>query len=140
VKLYLIIILSLLTVPFGSGSTGIMLTLRFEGMKSYEGQVLVAVYDRAEECCTNPEKAHKKLAFRLSEGSNTYTLNGLRPGNYAIVAVHDANANGQMDTNFFGLPKEDYAVSNGAKNLFGPPKFQDAAFPLSGSKTVVLQF
>ena len=44
-----------------------------------------------------------------------------------------------MDTNFFGIPKEDYGCSNNAKNFLGPPKYEDAKFMLSENKTMLIE-
>ena len=38
------------------------------------------------------------------------------------------NGNNKMDSNFLGIPKEDYACSNNAKGFMGPPKWEDAKF------------
>ncbi len=42
-----------------------------------------------------------------------------------------------LDLNFFGIPKEGFALSNDAKPFFGPPTFKDAAVSL-GSRVEVL--
>ena len=55
----------------------------------------------------------------------------LPPGEYAISIYYDANGNGELDTNFIGIPKEPVALSNNAKAKFGPPKYKDAVFTLS---------
>lgn len=49
-------------------------------------------------------------------------------GTYAIKVFHDVNADGRMDTNFIGFPKESYGFSNDAMGRFGPPAFEQAAF------------
>ncbi|MCF8413904.1 MAG: DUF2141 domain-containing protein, partial [Melioribacteraceae bacterium] len=49
-------------------------------------------------------------------------------GEYAIKCYHDVNENRELDTNFFGIPSEDYGFSNNAPATFGPPSFEQAAF------------
>lgn len=44
-----------------------------------------------------------------------------------------------MDTNFFGIPKEDYGCSNNARGFMGPPKYDDAKFQLSENKTIEIK-
>ena len=56
----------------------------------------------------------------------------LPKGVYGISAFHDENKNGKLDTNFIGLPIEDYCASRDARNTFGPPSFADAKFTYSG--------
>ena len=48
------------------------------------------------------------------------------PGTYAVAVHHDANANGAMDSNFLGMPKEGYGVSNDVRSRFRPPRFSEA--------------
>ena len=48
------------------------------------------------------------------------------PGTYAAAVHHDANANGKVDTNFMGIPREGYAVSNDPRPRFRPPRFNEA--------------
>jgi uncharacterized protein (DUF2141 family) len=55
----------------------------------------------------------------------------------AIQAYHDENGNRKLDTGLFGIPKEPYGFSNNARNLLGLPKFEDAAFMLSGDALTV---
>ena len=39
-----------------------------------------------------------------------------------------------MDTNWVGMPKEGYGVSNDAKASFGPPEFDHARFSLNAKE------
>lgn len=36
------------------------------------------------------------------------------PGTYAVKLHIDENENGELDTNFLGIPKEQYGISNNA--------------------------
>jgi uncharacterized protein (DUF2141 family) len=57
---------------------------------------------------------------------------GVRPGTYGLSAFHDKNGNGRLDTNFLGIPTEDYCASNDARGFMGPPSFEDAKFTYTG--------
>jgi uncharacterized protein (DUF2141 family) len=69
------------------------------------------------------------------------TFDRLPAGEYAVAAYQDINGNGKLDRNFIGIPKEPVGVSNRAKGRFGPPKWRDAKFQLSGDveKEIVLE-
>jgi uncharacterized protein (DUF2141 family) len=60
------------------------------------------------------------------------------PGTYAVSVLHDVNSNGDLDTNFLGIPKEPLGFSNGAKPKMGPPSFDAAKFT-HGSEATKLQ-
>jgi uncharacterized protein (DUF2141 family) len=57
-----------------------------------------------------------------------FEFSDIKPGNYAIAVIHDENRNGELDTNMFGIPKEGYGFSSGAKVTMSAPSFSDAVF------------
>lgn len=63
-------------------------------------------------------------------GEVTLTFENVEPGTYAIMVMHDANDNKQMDMEN-GMPKESYGTT-GEMNLYGPPTFEGAKFEVSG--------
>jgi len=54
------------------------------------------------------------------------------PGTYALAVSHDENMNGELDTDWLGVPTEGYGFSNDAKALLGAPAFSAASFPYDG--------
>ncbi|RJR43346.1 MAG: DUF2141 domain-containing protein [Desulfobacteraceae bacterium] len=54
------------------------------------------------------------------------------PGTYALAVIHDENMNGELDTNWVGMPKEGYGFSNDAKGILGAPSFSSARFQYDG--------
>ena len=61
------------------------------------------------------------------------------PGTYAAAVHHDANANGRMDTNFLGIPREGYGVSNDPRPRFRAPRFSEAQVVISRDTTLTLR-
>lgn len=55
-------------------------------------------------------------------------VDSLAYGEYAVRVFHDENKNGKLDTNFLGIPSEDYGYSNDASGWFGPPSWEKAKF------------
>jgi uncharacterized protein (DUF2141 family) len=64
---------------------------------------------------------------RVIDETLKVTLHDLPAGDYAIKLFHDANDNGEMDSNLLGLPQEGYGFSNNG-GTFGPASFKDAKF------------
>jgi uncharacterized protein (DUF2141 family) len=58
------------------------------------------------------------------------------PGTYAIALLHDEDADGDMDTDFFGFPQEGYGFSSGARPGLGAPSFEDASFEHGAERTL----
>ncbi|NNK86271.1 MAG: DUF2141 domain-containing protein [Desulfobacterales bacterium] len=52
----------------------------------------------------------------------------LKYGTYTVVIFHDQNANGKIDKNILGIPKESYGHSNNVRGTLGPPSFDKAIF------------
>lgn len=86
------------------------------------------------------KKALKHAKSSVKDKKATCAFSELSAGQYAVVAFHDANSDGELDTNFIGMPKEGVGVSNNAKGRMGPPDYDDARFDFSGaSKTLSIQ-
>lgn len=68
----------------------------------------------------------------------TCRFSGLAPGHYAVAVLHDLNGNRAPDTNFVGMPIEDWGVSNNIRHNFRPPSFDEAKFEIAaaGSRTI----
>ena len=47
------------------------------------------------------------------------------------------DADDDFDTNFLGIPTENYGFSNNARGLFGPPNWEDAKFKFNQSDLVI---
>ncbi|MFO7760252.1 MAG: DUF2141 domain-containing protein [Desulfobia sp.] len=65
------------------------------------------------------------------------------PGTYAIGVIHDENMNGELDTNWFGIPTEGYGFSNTTIDEFGAPAFSAAGFHYDGQNlnlTIKLEY
>jgi len=63
----------------------------------------------------------------IKDGKVTITFENIEPGEYAIIAYHDANNNEKMDFRENGMPLESYGTSNNVM-AFGPPSYEDAKF------------
>ncbi len=58
------------------------------------------------------------------------------PGEYAVAVHHDANANGRVDANAFGMPREGYAVSNDPRPRFRAPRFAESRVLVTRDTTI----
>lgn len=63
-------------------------------------------------------------------GEVTLTFENVTPGTFAIMVMHDANDNKQMDMEANGMPKESYGTS-GEMNMYGPPSFEASKFEVA---------
>jgi len=69
----------------------------------------------------------------------TCRFNDVPEGTYAVSVGHDLNGNKRVDTNFIGLPTEQWGVSNNARPPLRAPRFDEASFKVaSDAKDVVI--
>src|SRR5215472_5539026 len=119
------------------------LTITIEKLRTSQGQVLLCVFsgessDPAEfPDCTKGRPVRTAKAA-ITGGKVVMTFKGLKDGVYAVAAVHDENGNGQLDTNFIGIPVEGIAISNNP-SLFGKPKFREGQFDLKGNASISIE-
>jgi len=78
------------------------------------------------------KKTVQPATAKIYQGRALCVFRNIPPGTYGISAFHDANNNGKIDTNFLGMPTEDYCASRNARGVFGPPSFEDAKFVYAG--------
>jgi len=111
------------------------ITIEITGLDSDEGQLMVAVYDSASNWLKNIKLG--KIS-PIKDGQATVIIESIPYGTYGISTFHDENSNGELDAGLFGIPKEPYASSRGAKGMFGPPKWGDAIFEVNAAEVTEL--
>ena len=109
------------------------LTVNVAGLGSDNGTLLIGIYNTKESFLKKPLKSD---IIKIMDKKAIVTFKNIPKGEYAVSFVHDKNDNKKMDTNFFGIPKEDYGCSNNATGFMGPPKYEDAKFQLTENKTI----
>lgn len=95
-------------------------------VKKNSGKIaLMLVNSEANYKSRKPIKAAKSTVVNNQVSVMFYSI---PKGDYAVMAYHDVNDNGKLDTNFLGIPSEPFAFSNNAKGFMGAPKFEKAKF------------
>lgn len=123
--------LSVLLAHSVNASDQAELRLEISGLAQAGGKVYYSVYDSPDTWLGDERVVGDVVDVEASlEGELVVATVELPPGEYAVSIFYDANGNGELDTNFIGIPKEPVALSNNAKAKFGPPKYKDAVFEL----------
>ncbi len=115
--------------PLAAETLGTLI-VGIDGFPSSEGYAMVAIF--------NSESAYKEGTPRAAQAKIKVVdqearaeFKGLPYGTYAVAMFHDRNANGKMDKNAMGIPKEPYGHSNNARGILGPPSYKKAKFELN---------
>ncbi len=119
--------------PAFSESTG-KLVVVISGFPSSDGFAMVALNNSKESYKGGENEAIAKMKTRVVDQKAQAIFTNLPYGSYGVSLYHDENANGKMDKNAMGIPKEAYGFSNNAKGFFGKPDYKDVKFELNSAE------
>ncbi|MGB3222913.1 MAG: DUF2141 domain-containing protein [Desulforhopalus sp.] len=107
--------------------------VKIQDIRNSTGTVACALFESPEGF---PRKfmyfATNIMIIKIRKSQASCDFEDIPPGSYAIVAVHDENMNGELDTDWMGIPTEGYGFSNNAEALMGAPSFSAASFLYDG--------
>jgi uncharacterized protein (DUF2141 family) len=111
------------------------LSIRVTDVKSSEGKVGCTLYKNADGFPMNGSKGNQQWQIAAVK-EVSFHYKGLPRGVYAVACSHDLNGNQITDTNFVGLPTEDWGVSNNIHPTFREPTFAEAKFDLMSNQSI----
>ena len=85
------------------------------------------------------DKAINSASQKVDGDIVTTTFINVSRGKYVVKVYQDLNGNKKMDTNFIGIPKEPYGLSNNIRPKFAPPKVKDMIFEVNNNKEILLE-
>ena len=129
VKIIIVFLISQ-TVLFAQENIDQNITVKITNLDGNAGKVYVALFNSET---TFLEKKYKSTISTIKDSNCEVVFENVPNGVYAISLFHDKNDNNKMDSNFLGIPKEDYGCSNNAKGFMGPPKWKDAKFKIQNN-------
>ncbi len=107
--------------------------VKIQNISNNTGVIACAIFESEEGF---PKKflkfATKVMITQITGKDASFEFSDILPGNYAIAVIHDENYNGELDTNWLGIPKEGYGFSSGAEVTLSAPSFSDAVFSYDG--------
>lgn len=111
------------------------LTVNITNIGTKKGQIEIGLF-KGEKGFLKEGFQFLKKKVKVKGNSVQETFTGLPDGNYAVAIFHDENMNGKCDTNFIGIPTEDYGFSNNFKPTVAAPKFSQTKISVSGNKKI----
>lgn len=122
----------LFTVAQGSSQTVVVTNLAKK-----KGNIYIGWYDN-EKSYLHPEAAVIKKVVPVN-GIEEVTISfpNVKPGTYAISVFLDENENAELDTNFLGIPKEDYGFSNNVLPATRSATFREASFTVNSQPETI---
>ncbi|MDZ7629378.1 MAG: DUF2141 domain-containing protein [Parvularculaceae bacterium] len=99
-------------------------------------EVRLTVYDNPSTFLEIPASRHHATVG--SDGLAIVKVDGLKAGEYAIVAYLDENGDGRLNRNALGKPKEPFIFSNDVKPKLKKPSFDETKVSVGPGEVVVL--
>ena len=132
-KNIVLLLILLHTLPNLNGQ--INLTITIPNVKNDQGLIQIGIYDIKENF---PKEGEEFMLIIQPADAPVFahTIKNLAPGDYAIALMHDENADGVCNLNFFGIPKEGYGFSNNVRPVISAPSFDAAMIRVEESTTV----
>ena len=137
-------VILLLTLVVSATAWSGELTIKVANIK-HEGVLYAAVYDDKEVFESDKGDNSQQrpgivggLVKKVTVGEAKGTIE-LEAGTYSIGFFIDKNDNEKLDTNFLGVPKEQFGFSNDAMGRFGPPSFEAASFTLDEETILIMR-
>jgi uncharacterized protein (DUF2141 family) len=109
------------------------LKVTLEGLRSSRGVVRLCLTQATTRFLECKDKAAAMLNVPAGQAANL-ALPRLKPGNYALLVIHDENGNGKLDM-AFGIPREGFGFSNNPTIHMRAPKAQEVRFALAPGKS-----
>ena len=107
------------------------LTIQVENVNKDDGNVGVLVFNSTRGWPEDRFAALKDIVVPAHPGTVIVTVPDLPAGEYAVAIAHDVNRNHKVDKNFFGVPKEQWGMSNNPHATIKAPSFNTAKFSLT---------
>jgi uncharacterized protein (DUF2141 family) len=112
------------------------LMVRVENIEDVGKGILMVVVYNDEKTYAKPKGIYKIVKTEPISTVTTVAVRDLPKGRYAVVAFHDKNGNGDMDT-ILGKPTEKYGFSNASGIM---PNWNKHSFELDGDMSVTVKF
>ena len=113
------------------------LTVTITDIREAKGSLMVAVVN-SDAAWNSKEKPVAAQKVSAKQGEITLVFKNLPAGNYAVQVMHDENDNGQLDSNFLGIPSEGYGFSNNP-TVMRRPNFDEARFAFDANATITIR-
>ncbi len=128
-----IIFLALLLAP--QFSLAGVLTFKVQGFKEFVGDIRLAIYN-SKETHLNEKVTFRTEVARVTGEEVFVRAQNIPFGTYSVAAVHDADQNGVLTSNWMSLPEELFGFTNITKLPKGKPSFEECKISFNDNAQV----
>lgn len=106
------------------------LTIKIKDLPENSGKIMLELFDAERNTL-------QKIVGKIRNQQCTIHIDSLANGQYAFRYFHDIDGDGELNTNWVGMPTEPYGFSNNVVGSFGPPSFERWLFDLRSNKEMI---
>ena len=117
--------------PGGQGRVEVTMT----DFKSDDGTARVAFFLDASVWPDGGPSIFGTAVVPIRDGQAVAVFEDVPAGPFAVSAFHDEDSDGELGSVALGIPSEAYGFSGNARNMFGPPSFEQARMELAAGET-----
>jgi uncharacterized protein (DUF2141 family) len=115
-----------------------LIRAEIKNLRNSTGRAGCSLFRSPDGFPSNMDKAIERVFVPIKDGAATCEFRSVKPGLYAIAAIHDENGNGKLDRPALGPPTEGWGTSRDAKPGFmRGPRFDDAAVRIAGGTSPI---
>jgi len=107
-------------------------SIAVEGLRNSSGVVALTLYPDDPARFLKPRGSLYVTQVNARAGLAQACIYVPSPGAYGIALYHDENANGKIDRNGLGIPKEGFGFSNNPRIFLSAPSFAKVRFVTNG--------
>lgn len=113
------------------------LRVKVSGIRSAKGKIILNVFK--DEAGYEKQQSFTTLNFDKKALKNgVLNVNGsVATGTYGITLIDDENANGKLEKNFVGIPREGFGFSNFFMTKMKKPTFNEFKFEIKPGSTEI---
>ena len=103
------------------------------GLRNADGNCNACLFKDANAFPDNASQAVECKTATIGNSRATITFEDVTPGTFAVSVFHDEDSDGELGTNFLGIPKEGYGASKNVLPKMSAPTFEENAFTVEQS-------
>ena len=125
---------ALLAAPLllGAGPPAGDLRVDLANLRNAKGMLFLCLSGNPKhfpDCSADP---NAKIIRVPARQATNLVFEGIAAGDYALSVMHDENGNAKLDTTM-SIPREGFGFSRNPTVRFGPPKFSQVRFAMTGA-------
>lgn len=132
------ITMAVLISCFAAPTLSADLTVSVIGIEDNKAEVGCTLFSKSEGFPMDAASGKQQWLPVNPTGPTVCRYTGLPEGSYAVSIGIDQNKNRKVDTNFLGIPIEQWGVSNNMRPNLRPPRFEEAAIKVDGAQELII--